>query len=270
MESVVLLPFVLLALLALPALTGMFGAGTQLCTILVVFGAIANSYAAKWHAEYVCGRGACNVVPLPDRGFDTIGDYSSDARIVGIVDALPVLLFCALIATLYCRTSTTRNTVLLGFALALMARAIIVQATGLPPAKQGNGSLPMAETAMADLFDPTRNEDSVHYSMHDLMFSGHECIFVSSVLWLLYLHGFTCGPMRVSWYIVAALAAAAQGAGLVAIRVHYTADVLVGALVAVLIFAIGRQRLDKSQIWIRGPPVRPMGFGSPPSLPAHG
>jgi hypothetical protein len=252
MDSVVLLlPFMLLALLALPALAGVFGTGTQLCVILVVLGAVANSYAAKWHAEYVCGRGACEATPLPDRGFDLIDDHSSDDRIVAVVDALPVLVFCALIVTLYCRTSATRNTVLLGFALALLARAVIVQATGLPPAKQGNGSLPMAETAMAKLLDPERNGDGVHNSLHDLMFSGHECIFVSSVLWLLYLHGFLSGPMRFAWYAVAALAAVAQGAGLVAIRVHYTVDVLVGALVAVLIFTIGRQRLEKSQTLTR-------------------
>ena len=246
MSTGVMLPFVFLATLALPALAGLFGIVTQFCALLLVMGAVANSFAATSHAHYVCDRGACNAAPLLDRGFDFINDHSSDAWLVSVIDTLPVLMFCALLVTLYSRPPETRNTVLISIALAFFARSVIVQATALPPAKQGNGSVPLGETAVSRLLSGTDGKGEVDYSLHDLMFSGHESLFVTSMLWLLYLHGFFNGPLRIAWLLVAVVAAAIEGVGLIAIRVHYTVDVLVGALVAALLFANGRQQLEKS------------------------
>ena len=231
----------LAAVLALPMLLGLHGRYTQVCVLLFVASALANAAAASWHADFVCSRDFCEAPPLPDRGFEWIGDQSGNATLVYVVDALPPLLLCALIITLYRKEDRVRATVLSGLSLVMFARALVVQSTGLSPAKQGNASLPLHETEVARLLrELGGREPPGGHSHYDLMFSGHASLFLGCALWLLQLNGKLDGPAAPAWVGAAVVAALAESAGLVAVRMHYTADVLIGLIIAGLAFANGR------------------------------
>lgn len=231
-------------LLALPMLLGWCGRRTQLCALLFVAGALANATAASLHAEFVCSRDFCEALPLPDRGFEALGDHSDNRALVYAVDALPPMMLCALIFTLYKREDHVRATVLSGLSLVLFARAMVVQSTGLSPAKQGNASLPLHETEVARLLRDLGGVDSPDgHSHYDLMFSGHASMFFGCVLWLLQLYGKLDGAAAPAWIVVAIGAALIESAGLVAVRIHYTADVLIGLIISGLVFANGRNTL---------------------------
>lgn len=227
----------LLTLLVIPGLLGAFGAETMLCGWLLATVVVANVRAAEMQADYVCEtQNACAAAPLPDRGLDWLGDHSEDMALVCIVDVMPVLGICALLATLYRTCARTRNVVLLSLSLFLAGRVLVMQATGLPPAKQGNASLLLVESSFANMLPDGHNEQG-RLSHYDLMYSGHTGLFLLAILWILKLHGALDGPRRAAWLLVALAATAIEAAGLVAIRVHYTVDVLMGAIVAGLIFA---------------------------------
>lgn len=233
-------------LLALPMLLGAYGRHTQLCALLFVTGAAANATASSSHADFVCSRDFCEAPPLPDRGFEALGDHSDNEDLVCAVDALPPMLLCALIATLYRCEERVRTTVLSGLSLVLLARAVVVQSTGLPPAKQGNASLPLHETEVARLLSGLSGASPpAGHSHYDLMFSGHASMFLGCLLWLLQLHGKLDGAAAPAWFFAALAAAVAESAGLVAVRIHYTADVLIGLIIAGLAFANGRRALQK-------------------------
>jgi hypothetical protein len=282
----------LAALLALPLLLGAMGRRTLAAAWLFVAALLANDAAASWHARFVCSRGACDAAPLPDRGFELLGDRSGDGLLVRVVDAAPPLALCALLATLLAGAAAgragserARVTVLASLALVLLARAAVVQATGLPPAKPGNASLPLSEVEIARLVrGPPAGSAAAGSaaaggaaaggaaggaagsaaaggeSLHDLMFSGHTSLFLGCVLWLLHLHGRLDpaeGWAAAAWVAAALAAAAAEAAGLVAIRIHYSADVLVGLVVAGLAFANGRNSLVTAPAPTRDGPARP-------------
>jgi hypothetical protein len=234
-------------LLALPMLLGLYGRHTQLCALLFVAGAAANATASSSHADFVCSRDFCEAPPLPDRGFEALGDHSDNEDLVRVVDALPPMLLCALIATLYRCGERERTTVLSGLSLVLFARAVVVQSTGLPPAKQGNASLPLHETEVARLLRDLGGGDPPDgHSHYDLMFSGHASMFFGCLLWLLQLHGKLDGAAAPAWFVAAFSAAVAESAGLVAVRIHYTADVLIGMVISGLAFANGRTTLAQT------------------------
>jgi hypothetical protein len=228
---------VLLLLLILALIWRSLGARTAVCVLVLILLVLANFESGAMQAHYVCTRNGCDAASLADRGFDAISDKSGHMNVVTIVDNVPTLLFAALFLMLMGRDAILRDVALLSFAAGMFARAIIVAATGIPAAKEGNALVPLFEARLSTELrnmlglSPPPAKNSSHF---DLMFSGHEFCSVLGFLWLLHLANADHGAPL----LLALLFAAAQGAGLIAIRIHYTADVLVGALLAALVFVV--------------------------------
>lgn len=213
------------------------GGRTAAVMLLLLLIALANFEVAAMQAHYVCTRMGCSAPPLSDRGFDVIADQSSNAVVVAAVDVTPTLLVGFLYTLLARSDATVRDVALLSFFFGLFARMLVMPATGMPAAKEGNALIPLFEALASEKLrdmlglSPPPAENRSHF---DLLFSGHEFCSVLAFLWILHVAGADSGaPLA-----LAALFALAQGVGLVAIRIHYTADVLIGAILAVLVFVV--------------------------------
>lgn len=241
MTSVII--YLLLGMLALgsaPFLFGFLGLKTCLYAWFLVLVGAGNLAATEIHADYVCDRD-CDRPPLHDRGFDILADSTHDTVLVMCVDSAPVVAFCLLLLGMYRERNQEggverRVRIIQTFVVLFAMRFFVMQATALPPAKQGNASLPLTESFLTGLI-PVGHNKRGHESHYDLLFSGHISMFLLSVLWLLKLDGALDGRYGRLWMVFAGVLCCLVGAGLVALRMHYTADVLLGVIIAGLLFA---------------------------------
>jgi hypothetical protein len=237
--TVIYLLLGMLGLGAAPFLFGFLGFRTCLYAWFLVLVGAGNLAATEIHADYVCDLD-CDRPPLNDRGFDLLPDSTNDTVLVVCVDSAPIVAFCVLLLGLYRDryregAGETRVKIIQTFVALFAMRFFVMQATALPPAKQGNASLPLTESFLTGLL-PVGHNKKGHESHYDLLFSGHVSMFLLSVLWVLKLDGALDGRYSLIWLLFAAVVCCLVSAGLVALRMHYSADVLLGIIIAVLLF----------------------------------
>lgn len=226
--------FVLVGCASLPFLLGLLGKKTLILSWLLILVALANFLAAKFQADYVCDRN-CDIPVLPDRGFDLLPDSTDNEVLTGMVDFAPGIALCLLAFSSYRIDERTRLKMIGSLIILFCLRFIVMQATGIPPAKYGNASVTYVESSISKLLPEGRNEKG-RKSYYDLLFSGHMSLFLISLLWILKLHRAFEGPYRIFWAFFLVISVSFVGLGLIALRMHYTSDVIVGIIISSLLF----------------------------------
>lgn len=198
-------------------------------------------FSLSAHGAYVSDTGP-GCAPLKDRLFDLIPPLKKGVgswEFTVIYEFPQFLLAAVLIWALFFYNGGDRKlftAIFVSFLIIQALRQFTVQVTALPaPADLSKQRLDL--TSIQESFKKKDTEAYIK-GQTDMVFSGHTITTVLSLLFFFYMLGkLDCWRYRVLIAVLTAIAIT----GFAAIRLHYSVDMFVGVVIALLVFGYARQ-----------------------------
>lgn len=220
-------------LLSLRFVDHTLGRTTAILTLVLLLCTVLTFVVTALHSSYGCEDGCKWSQTLRDRGFDVVPDLRHAEWIMWFADTVPLLLFGAVLfalCTYYKSQPRLRNGLLLSAAAVWLLRCVAFPMTSVPPPSTGsvtNGYY----SAVLDSFrcDPTYPVEGDN----DMVFSGHVATVVVSLFWM--TKATDAGVRTTTTLPLLLLFLGSYVVSMLAARMHYTTDIVVGCAVAFLV-----------------------------------
>jgi hypothetical protein len=206
------------------------GSKSAVLIFILIVSQLVMLMAQVMQFRFVSNTPIFTASPLPDRGFDIIPHTINEGWIMDIILYFP-LFVVLLILWSFKLGEKIRNAILINYILLTIARSITLSATAIPSPYHGG----MEDGQYKNLIEHHKHDNDIGIVGHfDMMFSGHTGTVLTLLLWTLVL---TERIQSIFWLSVVAMLVFGYAVALLAMRAHYSMDIMVGVIISLLLFA---------------------------------